>query len=162
MKKLWQAAIALAFPGAVFGAIFGQQAFREYPSVEYGRSMPLPADWQKEASPIGAQASIAVQARQTLEESRWLLQLAGRFLTIKGVAGWVDLRSENIGDQLTEFSRYLSTECLLDSAPPSMPARAGRVKANGARVKPQSARRKAETWWKAGESCIAKPCRRTS
>jgi hypothetical protein len=51
MKKLWRAAIASALPvailGTVFGAIAAQQAFREYPSVEYGRHMPLPADWQK-------------------------------------------------------------------------------------------------------------------
>src|SRR6266404_7314485 len=66
----------------------------------------LPADWQKEGIQAGLDGSIAVQARQTLVESRWLLRLADQYPTIKGVVGWVDLRSEKIGDQLAEFSRH--------------------------------------------------------
>ena len=34
----------------------------------------------------------ALQARQTLEETRWLLELADRAPFILGVIGWVDLR----------------------------------------------------------------------
>jgi hypothetical protein len=49
MKSLWRAACALAFPGVVLGAILSQEAFREYPSVEYGLHMPLPPDWNKPA-----------------------------------------------------------------------------------------------------------------
>src|ERR1700758_2444219 len=37
----------LAFAVTVFGALYAQRAFRQYPSVEYGESVPLPADWQK-------------------------------------------------------------------------------------------------------------------
>jgi L-fuconolactonase len=66
----------------------------------------LPANWQDETSHTGVDGSIAVQARQTLEESRWLLRLADQYATIKGVVGWVDLRSEKLGEQLTEFSRH--------------------------------------------------------
>ena len=29
------------------GVLFAQRPFREYPSVEYGESTPLPADWQR-------------------------------------------------------------------------------------------------------------------
>src|SRR5439155_11661263 len=64
----------------------------------------LPADWQNEASKTGVGASIAVQARQTLDESRWLLQLSDQSPTIKGVVGWVDLQSETVDDQLAELS----------------------------------------------------------
>jgi len=66
----------------------------------------LPPDWVKEASKVGVEGSIAVQARQTVEESLWLLQLADEYPTIKGVVGWVDLRSERLSEQLTAFSRH--------------------------------------------------------
>jgi L-fuconolactonase len=41
----------------------------------------------------GIDGCIAVQARQTLEETRWLCQLADQFPFIVGVVGWADLRS---------------------------------------------------------------------
>jgi len=47
-----------------------------------------------------------VQARQTLEESRLLLQLADTDDRIKGVVGWVDLRSENVADELAELADH--------------------------------------------------------
>ena len=74
---------------------------KQYPWIPKGSPLH-----RKEASATGVGASIAVQARQTVEESRWLLQLADQFPTIKGVVGWVDLRSEKIGAQLEECSRH--------------------------------------------------------
>jgi len=65
----------------------------------------LPSDWQAEARQVGIAASIAVQARQTVEESRWLLRLADEQPTIKGVVGWVDLRADKADAQLAELSR---------------------------------------------------------
>ncbi len=47
---------------------------------------------------------VAVQARQSLEETRWLLGLAAEHSFIKGVVGWVDLRGENLTEQLTAFA----------------------------------------------------------
>lgn len=47
---------------------------------------------------------VAVQARQTLEETQWLLALAKKHHFIKGVVGWVDIRSEHLIDQLNQFS----------------------------------------------------------
>jgi L-fuconolactonase len=47
---------------------------------------------------------VAVQARQTLEETAWLLGLATQHAFIKGVVGWVDLRSENLTEQLGSFA----------------------------------------------------------
>ncbi|HZO86471.1 MAG TPA: amidohydrolase family protein [Verrucomicrobiae bacterium] len=49
---------------------------------------------------------VAVQARQSLEETRWLLGLAAEHNCIKGVVGWVDLRSENLTEQLTAFANH--------------------------------------------------------
>ena len=65
----------------------------------------LPPDLWKELQTAGFDGSIAVQARQTLEETAWLLDLASQNSFIKGVVGWVDLCSPEIEKQLDEFSR---------------------------------------------------------
>src|SRR6202050_5777625 len=49
---------------------------------------------------------VAVQARQTLEESSWLLELADRSPFIKGVVGWVDLRAPDVAVQLCRFAAH--------------------------------------------------------
>ena len=46
-----------------------------------------------------------MQARQTVEESRWLLKLAREHAFIQGVVGWVDLQSEQVERQLMELSQ---------------------------------------------------------
>jgi L-fuconolactonase len=66
----------------------------------------LPSELEQELSRFGFNGSIAVQARQSLEETRWLLQLADDSLYIKGVVGWVDLCSQEIENQLKEFSKH--------------------------------------------------------
>ncbi|HET6178446.1 MAG TPA: amidohydrolase family protein [Candidatus Sulfotelmatobacter sp.] len=66
----------------------------------------LPEDLKPELDSTGIQGSIAVQVRQTLEETRWLLELAKRSLSILGVVGWVDLRSPDVRSQLQAFSRH--------------------------------------------------------
>lgn len=53
---------------------------------------------------LGFDGCVAVQVRQNLEETRWLLQLAGRHQFIRGVVGWVDLRSPELARQLEEFA----------------------------------------------------------
>ena len=64
----------------------------------------LPADLKPELDCAGFDACIAVQARQTLEETLWLLQLATESRFIAGVIGWVDLRSGNVRAQLAELA----------------------------------------------------------
>ncbi len=51
----------------------------------------LPEELRPELSVSGIQGSIAVQARQTLEETTWLLRLADEFDFIRGVVGWAPL-----------------------------------------------------------------------
>src|SRR5580700_2437824 len=46
MRILWLSGCALIFAVLVLGALYAQRPFREYPSVEYGESIPLPPDWQ--------------------------------------------------------------------------------------------------------------------
>ena len=66
----------------------------------------LPKDLEAELKPVGLDGSVAVQARQTLEESRWLLNLADHYPLVKGVVGWVDLRSPQVEKDLAELSKH--------------------------------------------------------
>lgn len=66
----------------------------------------LPQDLEPILNENGVEGCIAVQARQSLEETTWLLKLANQNKFIKGVVGWVDLCSDTIADQLIELSVY--------------------------------------------------------
>jgi L-fuconolactonase len=65
----------------------------------------LPEDLRSELVSNDFDGSVAVQARQTPEETRWLLELAERSPWILGVVGWVDLRSKEIRSQLNVLAR---------------------------------------------------------
>src|SRR4029077_12273568 len=65
----------------------------------------MPEDLEPELERNEFQGSVAVQARQTLEETRWLLELADRSSKILGVVGWVDLCSPDARSQLSGFAR---------------------------------------------------------
>lgn len=68
----------------------------------------LPPDLKSELVNAGFDGSVSVQARQTIEETRWLLELSEKFDFIKGVVGWVDLRSEDsLRRQLDEFCKSI-------------------------------------------------------
>ena len=94
--------------------IDSHQHFWNYSTAEYPwipKGSPLQRDWLPDylaalQKPLGLQGSIAVQARQTLEESRWLLELADHHSIIKGVVGWVDLRSQAVDEQLARFAKH--------------------------------------------------------
>lgn len=64
----------------------------------------LPRDLKPLLDQSGLDGSIAVQARQSLEETRWLLQLASQNDFIRGVVGWVDLCSLEAAEQLRAFA----------------------------------------------------------
>jgi L-fuconolactonase len=49
---------------------------------------------------------IAVQARQSEEETNFLIELADKHPVIKGVVGWVDLRDENIEERLNHYAKF--------------------------------------------------------
>ncbi len=76
------------------------QHFWRYSGAEYGwideemasiRRDLLPRDLKPLLEQAGINATIAVQARQSLEETEWLLQLADQNPWIEGVVGWVPL-----------------------------------------------------------------------
>jgi len=60
----------------------------------------MPEDAWPEMQRAGIDACVAVQVRQTLEETRWLLTLADEHPFIAGVVGWVDLRSGDLDEQI--------------------------------------------------------------
>lgn len=89
--------------------IDAHQHFWRYSPAEYPWISPemqrlatdyLPPALEAAAAPVGIDGSVAVQARQTVEESRWLLELAAANPFIRGVVGWVDLRAPRVGEQL--------------------------------------------------------------
>jgi L-fuconolactonase len=66
----------------------------------------LPADLEKEMKKAGVEGTVVVQARQILEETEWLLSLADNYDFIKGVVGWVDLRSGELPEQLAKYAEH--------------------------------------------------------
>src|SRR5260221_5955624 len=68
----------------------------------------LPPDSARAMARIGFDACVAVQARQTLEETRWLLALADAHPSIAGVVGWVDLQAgaSAVRSQLGSFASH--------------------------------------------------------
>ncbi len=91
------------------------QHFWQYNPEEYGWIGPdmavlkqdrLPEDLLPLLQSAGLDGSIAVQARQSLAETAWLLELADRYPFIKGVVGWVDLCSPQVDQQLEQFSTH--------------------------------------------------------
>lgn len=63
----------------------------------------LPAEFEGELRSAGFEHSIVVQARQSLEETRWLLGLADQWPYLSGVVGWVDLCSPDVETPIQEF-----------------------------------------------------------
>jgi L-fuconolactonase len=53
----------------------------------------LPADLREEMGACGVDGSVAVQARQSVEETDWLLELARESNFIRGVVGWAPIAS---------------------------------------------------------------------
>jgi L-fuconolactonase len=66
----------------------------------------LPRDLAPELEAHGIDATVAVQADQSEDETHFLLDLAGRHAFIAGVVGWVDLLARNLAQRLEYFSRF--------------------------------------------------------
>jgi len=64
----------------------------------------LPADLKPQLENSGFHGSVLVQVQQTLEETRWMLELAENHPFILGVVGWVDLRSPRLRAELESFA----------------------------------------------------------
>ncbi|MDG1912502.1 MAG: amidohydrolase family protein [Flavobacteriaceae bacterium] len=65
----------------------------------------LPSDLKGLLEANSIQGCIAVQADQSEEETKWLLNLATENDFIKGVVGWVDLCADTVEERLLFFSK---------------------------------------------------------
>jgi len=66
----------------------------------------LPQNLKDDLRGNGIQGVVAVQADQSENETRFLLNLAEENDLIKGIVGWVDLQNENIENKLLYYSKY--------------------------------------------------------
>ncbi|NCU03063.1 MAG: amidohydrolase family protein [Chitinophagaceae bacterium] len=91
------------------------QHFWKYDPVNYSwindemqviRKDFLPGDLAVVLKENKVQGCVAVQADQTETETDWLLELAAKNDFIKGVVGWVDLRSSNIEERLQHYQQF--------------------------------------------------------
>jgi L-fuconolactonase len=83
-----------------------------YSAAEYGwidedmtvlRRDFLPSDLKDAMVSAGIHGTIAVQARQTMDETRWLLDLADATDKIRGVVGWAPIAGEEFPGCMEEF-----------------------------------------------------------
>jgi L-fuconolactonase len=94
--------------------IDSHQHFWSYDAAQYPwipKGSPLERDWlPPDLAPLLAAADldgcVAVQARQSLKESQWLLELAEHYSIIKGVVGWVDLRAPDVEADLAALAKH--------------------------------------------------------
>ncbi|HJQ79423.1 MAG TPA: amidohydrolase family protein [Lacipirellulaceae bacterium] len=56
----------------------------------------MPLDLKRELESVGFDGAVCAQARQTLEETNWLLDLADAHDFLKGVVGWAPLTDFNV------------------------------------------------------------------
>lgn len=66
----------------------------------------MPEDLTPLLQQFSFDGSIAVQVRESLEETQFLLELATHYDFVKGVVGWVDLYSPKLKDQLANFANW--------------------------------------------------------
>jgi len=63
----------------------------------------LTPDLMREIALAGIDGTVVVQARQSLEETRWLLKQADRCAAIRGVVGWAPIAGEDFPEVMAEF-----------------------------------------------------------
>jgi L-fuconolactonase len=87
--------------------------FWRYDPAEYGwiadsmsalRRDFLPDELLREVGGAGVDGVVSVQARQTLEETRWLLELASQHEFIRGVVGWAPLIQPDVAAHLEHLA----------------------------------------------------------
>jgi L-fuconolactonase len=93
--------------------IDAHQHFWHYDATEYEwiddgmallRRDFLPSDLLRDIHAVGVTGTIAVQARQSMRETRWLLGLARANSFIRGVVGWAPLADASCPNLLDEFA----------------------------------------------------------
>jgi L-fuconolactonase len=100
-----------------------------YSAAEYGwiddsmaelRRDFVTEDLERELLAADVEATIVVQARQTNEETRWLLSLARETSQILGVVGWAEIAAEDFDktvDRLTQEPRLVGLRHVTQAEP---------------------------------------------
>lgn len=83
---------------------FTEEEFGWIPEDSPIRMDYLARDLEKVAAENGVTGAVVVQARQTLEESDWLLKVAARSEMIRGVVGWVPLKDPRVREILSGYA----------------------------------------------------------
>ena len=86
----------------------------KYTDAEYGWIPPgspivgdfLTAELEAATQAAGVEGTVVVQARQTLEESDWLISLTDKTDVILGVVGWVPLIDANVAEPLGRLAAH--------------------------------------------------------
>jgi L-fuconolactonase len=66
----------------------------------------LPKDLERELACSGIDGSVAVQARQSIKETNWLLSLADECDAMRGVVGWAPIASPEFPRELENLRKY--------------------------------------------------------
>jgi len=126
--------MALAIPSK---RVDSHQHFWRYSEAEFGwidnamagiRRDFLPSDLKPLLDQSEVSATVAVQARQSLEETEWLLSLAAESPWIAGVVGWVPLVQPEVSSTLEELAsnkRLKGVRHVLQAEPDEYMERAG-------------------------------------
>lgn len=75
-------------------------------SMEILKQDFMPNDLEPHLADAGFDGCITVQADQSERETKFLLDLADKHDFIKGVVGWVDLKSSKLEERLVHFDQY--------------------------------------------------------
>ncbi len=95
----------------------------EYPWIPTGSPLAtdqLIPELEAATSAAGITGSVAIQARQTLAESDFLLELAGQTRCMLGVVGWVPLIDDDVDQHLTRLAanrRFVGVRHVLQDEP---------------------------------------------
>jgi L-fuconolactonase len=76
------------------------------PEMEVIQRNFLPGDLEPVLTENGVDGCVAVQADQSDAETEFLLQLAEANDFVKGVVGWIDLKSDSLYDKLERYSQF--------------------------------------------------------
>ena len=112
-----------------FAVIDAHHHFWRYSSDEYGwinddmavlRRNYLPDNLMSELAAANVDGVVTVEARQTLEETRWLLELAKSCRAMRGVVGWAPIASagfEELLDVLSAEEKLVGLRHLVQAEP---------------------------------------------
>lgn len=81
----------------------------QYPWIEEDSVLAqdyLLSELSESTAAAGVSGTVVVQARQTIEESDWLLQLSDECDLIRGVVGWVPLADKDVSSHLERLVQH--------------------------------------------------------